>query len=373
MASALSCASASLQCCETLKFQSIADNAGDTLDNEIRIMNNVFRTEQQYQSMVSSEYMQHQVHITPYMRAILVHWLMEVGHEYMLKRSTVNLAINFLDRILTQTRDVKVSQLQLLGVSCLHTAAKLEEIYPPKISDFALTTDGACNVEGIKKMEMVIAKHLQWRFTPPVPHFWANTFASFLRHRNTPNEPLEEVSDLVEAAQNAGSLGETALADAVPAGKGRLTPPKVSKRDQLPRPEMLVEQTMDVVDACSIDVRSCAFPPSLITQMAMVHVLSKHKNPSLYAPLTKLLEVRTSASMMRACCDMVRIFANEIVEQQCPSKKPVAKKTRVVAKKRPQFYNVVQSHQSGLVARWKEYQARASETHAEEELGAAPS
>ena len=51
---------------------------------------------------------------------------------------------------------------------------------------------------------------------------------------------------------------------------------------------MLVEQTMDIVDACSIDVKSCAFPPSLITQTAMVHILSKHKNPSVYAPLTEV-------------------------------------------------------------------------------------
>ena len=111
--------------------------ADDTLDNEIKVITNVFRTEQQYQvcginksftlsqcnywvnlaqsqckcshlvfhvsqTMLSSDYMRHQAHITPYMRAILVHWLMEVGHEYMLKRSTVNLAINFVDRMLTQ-------------------------------------------------------------------------------------------------------------------------------------------------------------------------------------------------------------------------------------------------------------------------------
>ena len=138
-----------------------------------------------------------------------------------------------------------MSQLQLLGVSCLHTAAKLEEIYPPKISDFALTTDGACNVEGIKKMEMVIAKvpsmhvtklknrggagnlrdvanvfltttdiinaypqHLQWRFTPPVPHFWANIFASFLQHQNTPTEHLEEVSGDMEVMKNEDRFGD---------------------------------------------------------------------------------------------------------------------------------------------------------------------
>ena len=57
-----------------------------------------------------------------------------------------------------QTCDVKVSRLQLLGITCLHTAAKLEEIYPPRISDFALTTDGACTIEDIKKMEKIIGQ-----------------------------------------------------------------------------------------------------------------------------------------------------------------------------------------------------------------------
>ena len=128
-------------------------------------------------------------------------------------------------------------------------------------------------------------KYLQWKFTPPVPHFWANTFTSLLHHKNTdPPEHSEEVSKVLKIADRFGSrlaftdyvacndqskqrvhillpptsrlrsnwfdfpcsfsckfcsLVKTKLADAAPAEqKGRLTPPKVSTRDQLPRPEV---------------------------------------------------------------------------------------------------------------------------------------
>ena len=43
-----------------------------------------------------------------------------------------------------------------LGVTCLFTAAKLEEIYPPKCQEFAYVTDGACNVDQIRTQEIEI-------------------------------------------------------------------------------------------------------------------------------------------------------------------------------------------------------------------------
>ena len=43
-------------------------------------------------------------------------------------------------------------------------AAKLEEIYPPKVADFAYVTDGACTQEDIQDKELVIMKVRQvWR------------------------------------------------------------------------------------------------------------------------------------------------------------------------------------------------------------------
>ena len=37
-------------------------------------------------------------------------------------------------------------------------AAKLEEIYPPKVADFAYVTDGACTQEDIQDKELVVMK-----------------------------------------------------------------------------------------------------------------------------------------------------------------------------------------------------------------------
>ena len=44
------------------------------------------------------------------------------------------------------------------GITCLVLASKMEEIYPPKIDQFANVTDGACTEEEIFSMEVTILK-----------------------------------------------------------------------------------------------------------------------------------------------------------------------------------------------------------------------
>jgi len=44
------------------------------------------------------------------------------------------------------------------GITCLFVAAKVEEIYPPKIAEFAFVTDSACSENEILDMELVILK-----------------------------------------------------------------------------------------------------------------------------------------------------------------------------------------------------------------------
>ena len=64
---------------------------------------------------------------------------MEVSSEFTLKRETYHLAINFVDRYLSKVNVTKI-ELQLVGVTSLYMAAKCEEIFPPRISDFAKST-----------------------------------------------------------------------------------------------------------------------------------------------------------------------------------------------------------------------------------------
>ena len=63
--------------------------------------------------------------------------------------------------------------MHFLGVTCLFISAKIEEIYPPKLQEFAYVTDGACSEEDILSMELVVLKKLNWSLSPQTPNAWA--------------------------------------------------------------------------------------------------------------------------------------------------------------------------------------------------------
>ena len=66
-----------------------------------------------------------------------------------------------------------IIQPLISGVTCLFISAKIEEIYPPKLQEFAYVTDGACSEEDILTMELVVLKKLNWSLTPQTPNAWA--------------------------------------------------------------------------------------------------------------------------------------------------------------------------------------------------------
>lgn len=47
-----------------------------------------------------SSYLYKQRNITPKMREILIDWMIEVCEEFMLKRETLHISVNFIDRYL---------------------------------------------------------------------------------------------------------------------------------------------------------------------------------------------------------------------------------------------------------------------------------
>ena len=95
---------------------------------------------------------------------------------YKLHRETLYLAVDFLDRYLGATRDMPRNRLQLVGITCLFVASKIEEIYPPKLREFAFVTDGACSEEEITHMELVVLKGLNWGLSPQTPNRWIKTY-----------------------------------------------------------------------------------------------------------------------------------------------------------------------------------------------------
>lgn len=63
-----------------------------------------------------------------------------------------------MDRYLSIKHDIAKQRLQLVGTTALFIAAKTEEIYPPKISEFAYVTDGACTESEILDQELLMLK-----------------------------------------------------------------------------------------------------------------------------------------------------------------------------------------------------------------------
>jgi hypothetical protein len=95
----------------------------------------------------------YQPHLTYMMRAILFDWMMEVCSEFRLKRETFHCATNYVDRYLSNTRNISKSELQLIGVTAMLLASKMEEVYSPKLNDFVKSTDSAYSEAQILEME----------------------------------------------------------------------------------------------------------------------------------------------------------------------------------------------------------------------------
>jgi len=171
--------------------------------------------------------------LQPKMRAILLDWLIEVCEVYRLHRETFYLAVDFLDRYLGMAESVPKNRLQLVGVTCLFIGAKLEEIYPPKLQEFAYVTDGACNEEEILQMELEILKRLNWSLSPMTPNSWIRTFMQILH----------------------GPKKDDNISFAIPAYTG------------LP-----FSQVMQLMDLCMLDFGSLDFPYSILATSALYHI-----------------------------------------------------------------------------------------------------
>ncbi|XP_062503793.1 G2/mitotic-specific cyclin-B-like [Corticium candelabrum] len=105
--------------------------------------------------------------VTPRMRTILLDWLVSVQVRFKLLQETYQLCVDLIDRFL-QTAVVVKDKFQLLGVTCMHVAAKFEEIYPPKIEDYVYVTDNTYSAQEIREQEILILKSLHYRISRPL-------------------------------------------------------------------------------------------------------------------------------------------------------------------------------------------------------------
>ncbi len=107
------------------------------------------------------------------MRAILIDWLVDMC--WRLAPETLYLCVNIVDRYCS-IKQVKRSQLQLVGAAALYLSFKCEEMYPPKVRDFVYQCDGAYTNEELLDMEQDIVAKLQCCFTVPTAYPFLQIF-----------------------------------------------------------------------------------------------------------------------------------------------------------------------------------------------------
>ncbi|CAD5117274.1 DgyrCDS6063 [Dimorphilus gyrociliatus] len=185
-----------------------------------------------------------QKYITPSMRTILIDWMMEVCAAYNLHRETFCLSVNFTDRYLSRTKDVQKQQLQLIGVTALFVASKMEEIYPPRLKEFADMTDGACSEDTIMEFEIILLNTLEWNLVSMTPNAWLSVYMQIMNSESWEQNETESASEV---------------------------------DDNFVMPQFRQETFKDVstlLDLCYLDYESSLFEPSVMAASAIYYEIS---------------------------------------------------------------------------------------------------
>ncbi|XP_039977928.1 G1/S-specific cyclin-E2-like [Xiphias gladius] len=134
----------------------------------------MLRKEQNYRH--SKSFMQKHPRIQPRMRSVLLDWLIEVSEAYTLHRQTFYLAQDYFDRFMLTQSNIDKSMLQLVGITCLFIASKMEEACPPRLSQMAYVTAGTYYEDEILQMELIILKALRWNLCPETAVSWLKLY-----------------------------------------------------------------------------------------------------------------------------------------------------------------------------------------------------
>jgi len=109
-------------------------------------------------------YMINQTDINENIRETLVDWMTSTSERLNLRRETLFMAVNLLDRYL-DTEKLTKSKLQLAGVTALVLSAKYEEIYPPETKEFIVLSKRPMMKEEVFRMESQILRRLNFELS----------------------------------------------------------------------------------------------------------------------------------------------------------------------------------------------------------------
>lgn len=219
-------------------------------------------------------YLKRHSNIEPQMRAILLDWLVEISYAYRLHRETWHLALEYMDRFMTCSKQqMRVDRLQLIGMTCLFLAAKVEEIYPPKLKELASHMENYSNnnEDAISQFELFILKTLNWEISPVTANTWLMTYIQI-------------------ASLNYYSLmnNQTTTQDQ-PLNSHMVMPLNIYKNSNANKLNATLQQqqfyiknymkSVTLLDLCMFEMDSMKFSYSVLAASAMYHMISYTSSP----------------------------------------------------------------------------------------------
>lgn len=116
----------------------------------------------------NANYMDHQDDLEWKMRGILVDWLIEVHTRFRLLPETLFLAVNIVDRFLSQ-KVVPLDKLQLVGITAMFIASKYEEVLSPHVGNFVHVADDGFTIDEVLSAERYTLSTLKYDLSYPNP------------------------------------------------------------------------------------------------------------------------------------------------------------------------------------------------------------
>jgi len=112
-------------------------------------------------------------------RSKVINWLLEFEDEFGISQDTIAVAVNYLDRYLSQV-STKKSILQLLAMGCIFIAGKLHETFPIGMNELRDLADGAYLESDIKLMELELLRVLRWQLNPVTPQAFMTNLVQYI-------------------------------------------------------------------------------------------------------------------------------------------------------------------------------------------------
>lgn len=137
---------------------------------------NLLQTEQKQFTNLNINYITNHSDLTWDNRSILTDYLMQICEEFAFKRDTFHYAVNYLDRFLSSSTNIPKSKLQLIGVTCIGIAGKIEEVQIPKLLEYSNISNNLFTVNDIINYEQTILSHLKWNIIPITINTWLNWY-----------------------------------------------------------------------------------------------------------------------------------------------------------------------------------------------------